>query len=61
MEAGQKNSGIYATVAVSQDGSRHNNDLSEIDEDYLYHGMENKIVMTNYFVIKLGCKFDLKW
>ena len=61
LEAGQKNTGIYGTVTVYQDGSQHNNELSEIDEDYLYHGIENKIQMVNYFVIKLGCKFDLKW
>ena len=37
------------------------NDLMEIDEDYLYPGNENLIIMSNYFIIKLGCTFDLKW
>ena len=37
------------------------NELSEMDEDYMYPGTENPIEMVNYIVVKLGCKFDLTW
>ena len=37
------------------------NDLSKMDEDYLYPGIENRLSIANYVVLKLGCKFDLDW
>ena len=52
---------IYVVVRISHNGSPKQNELSEIDEDFLYPGNENSINMINYFQIKLGCKFDLKW
>ena len=61
MEAGQKSEGIFGSVFIIREGSPQQNDLSEIDEDYLYPGRENPISMINYFVIKLGCKIDLNW
>ena len=48
-------------VRIQRNGSPKGNKLLEIDEDYLYHGNENPIIMANYFTINLGCKFDLKW
>ena len=56
VEAGQK-----SLVMIHRNGSPKENELSEIDEDYLYSGNENPISMINYFTMKLGCKFDLKW
>ena len=61
LEAGQKGEGTLGVIRIFKKGSPHQNELSEIDEDYLYNGTENAIGMINYFVIKLGCKFDLKW
>ena len=65
MEAGQKSNtpspGIFGSVLIHQKGPPKQNELSEIDEDYLYPGNENPISMVNFFVIKLGCKIDLKW
>ena len=61
LEAGQKSDGMHGIVRLRRKNSPHWNSLSEIDEDALYHGNENEIAMVNYFVIKLGCKFDLKW
>ena len=65
VEAGQKSNypgkGIFGSVLIHQKGSSQQNELSEFDEDYLYPGNENPISMVNYFVIKLGCKIDLKW
>ena len=61
MKAGQMSDGIIGNVVVHQKGSPQQNELSEIDEDYLYPGNENPISMENYFVKKLGCKMDLKW
>ena len=61
LEAGQKGEGTFAVVKIHQKGSPYLNEFSEIDEDYLYHGTENVIEMVNYLVIKLDCKFDLKW
>ena len=53
--------GIIGRVRIHPDGSSQHNELSEIDKDYLYPGNENPVSMVNYFEIKLGCKFDLKW
>ena len=61
MEAGGKDDGVVGFVRVKKEGSPYQNELSEIDEDYLYPGKENPIIMKNYFTIKLGCKFDLVW
>ena len=61
MTAGQKSEGIIGNVVVHQRGPPQQNALSEIDEDYLYPGIENPISMENYFVKKFGCKIDLKW
>ena len=61
LEAEQTSEGTFGTVEVHRDGSPYLNELLEIDEDYLYPGIENKIQLANYFVIKLSCKFDLKW
>ena len=52
---------LHGTVMIQRNGSPKANDLLEVDEDYLYPGNENPIIMINYFTIKLGCKFDLKW
>ena len=52
---------VHGTVMIQRNGSPQENALSEVDEDYLYPGNENPIIMINYFTIKLGCKFDLKW
>ena len=52
---------VHGTVMIQRNGSPRENALSEVDEDYLYPGNENPIIMINYFTIKLGCKFDLKW
>ena len=56
VEAGQK-----SLVMIHRNGSPKENELMEINEDYLYPGNENPISMINYFTMKLGCKFDLKW
>ena len=61
MKAGQEADGIFGEVSVHKEGSSNINDFSEIDEDYLYQGMENPLRMKNYIIIKLGCKFDLRW
>ena len=61
MKAQQDDEDIYVVVRVNRNGSPQQNELSEIDEDFLYPGNENSINMINYFQIKLGCKFDLKW
>ena len=61
MKAQQENQDIYVAVRIHRNGSSEQNELSEIDEDYLYPGNENEITLENYFHIKLVCKFDLKW
>ena len=61
VEAGQKIQEGIGSVRIHRNGSPKENELSEIDEDYLYPGDENSIIMVNFFIIKLGCKFDLKW
>ena len=59
IKAGEQSEGKYGTVRVHQEGLPKQNDVTEIDEDYLYPGFENPILMVNYFVVKLGCKFNL--
>ena len=61
VEAGQKIQEGIGSVWIHRNGSPKENELSEIDEDFLYPGHENSIIMVNFFIIKLGCKFDLKW
>ena len=61
MKAGYEGDGTFGVVSVHKEGSFNINEFSEIDEDYLYHGMENPLGMRNYFIVKLGCKFDLRW
>ena len=61
VEAGQKIQEGIGSVWIHRNGSPKENELSEIDEDYLYPGHENSLIMVNFFIIKLGCKFDLKW
>ena len=61
VEAGQKTQDSSGYVKVYRKGYPKENELLEIDEDYLYPGNENPIQMTNFFEIRLGCKFDLMW
>ena len=61
LKAKQENKDIYVVVRINRNGSPKQNELSEIDEEFLYPGNENSISLINYFQIKLGCKFDLKW
>ena len=48
------------TVKVLRYGDHQHNPLKEVDEDYLYPGKENPLLMTNRMVVKLGCKFSLE-
>ena len=62
IRAGEEREGADGHVMVHrQKELPQQNDLSEIDEDYLYPGIKNHISMINYVVVKLGCKFDLIW
>ena len=61
VEAGQKTKDSKGYVLVRRNGYPKENPLSEMDEDYLYPGNENPIIMRNYATYKLGCKFDLIW
>ena len=61
IEAGQKSQESSGTVTIHRSGSSKENALSDVDEDFLYPGNENPIIMGNFFKIKLECKFDLKW
>ena len=47
------------TVWINRKGSRQLNDLSELDEDYLYPGYENPIIMVSKMLVELDCAFDL--
>ena len=60
IKAGEQKEGIDGTVRVHREGLPQLNELTEINEDYLYPGNDNPISMVNYHVIKLGCKFDLR-
>ena len=51
----------HVIVKIQRNGSPKENELWEIDEDYLYPGYKNPFIMRNYLTIKLGCEFDLKW
>ena len=48
------------TVRILRQGNYQHNPLKELDEDYLYPGKENALLMTNHMVVKLGCKFFLE-
>ena len=48
-------------VKIIMKGQPQHNSLTELYEDYLYTGNENAIVMDNHMVVKLECKFNLKW
>ena len=61
MKAQQGDKDIYVVVRINRNGLPKQNELSEIDEEFLYPGNENSINMINYFHTKLGCTFDLKW
>ena len=61
VEAGQNTKEGKGSVMIHRNGYPKENELSEMDEDYLYPGNGNPIIMVNYFTLKLGCKFDLKW
>ena len=64
VEAGQKSPpsrGLVGSVYIHPEGSPQLNELSELDEDYLYPGHKNPISMINYIAIKLRCKIDLRW
>ena len=47
------------TVRILRNGHPQNNPLEELDEDYLYPGNENAVMMTNYMVVTLGCIINL--
>ena len=47
-------------VRILRRGNPHHNPIKELDEDYLYPGKENALLMTNRIVVKLGCKFSLE-
>ena len=65
VEAGQNinnpSRGLVGSVFIHQSGSPQVNELSELDEDYLYPGHKTPISMINDITIKLRCKIDLKW
>ena len=61
IEAGQNSQEGAGYVRIHKNGSPKENDLEEIDEDYLYPGNENPINMVNYITLELSCKCDLKW
>ena len=50
------------TVRIVRNGKPQPNPLNELDEDFLYLGNENAIMMTNYVVVKLILKnVPLNW
>ena len=61
IRAGEETEGSNGIVRVHKKGLPQQNALSEIDEDYMYPGIENYISMVNYVTVKLHCKFDLQW
>ena len=61
IKAGHEGDGTFGVVSAHKEGLTNINEFSEIDEDYLYPGMENPLSMRNYLIVKLGCKFDLRW
>ena len=61
MKAGQQSESGSGDVLIIRKGLPHQNKLTEIDEDYLYPGNENPILMVNFFLLKLSCTFELEW
>ena len=47
------------SVTIHREGMPQLNSLTNINEDYLYPGNDNPICMVDYYVVKLGCKFNL--
>ena len=47
------------SVKIGRLGKPQGNPLEEIDEDYIYPGEENPIILTNYITVMLKCKYDL--
>ena len=47
-------------VNVHRNGMPQLNSLTNINEDYIYPGNENPISMVDYYIVKLGCKFNLE-
>ena len=48
------------TVTIFRNGDHQYNALDELDEDFLYPGIENALFMTNYIVVRLHCRFELQ-
>ena len=46
-------------IKIERLSNPQGNPLEEIDEDYIYPGEENLIIMTNYITVVLRCKFNL--
>ena len=46
-------------VKIERMSNPQGNPLEEIDEDYIYPGEENLIIMSNYITVMLRCKFNL--
>ena len=66
VEAGQNTVGqsekFIATgyVGIERKGIPRSNDLKEIDEDQIFEGIENPLLMKNYITANLDCTFDLR-
>ena len=46
-------------IKIERLSNPQGNPLEEIDEDYIYPGKENRIIMINYITVILQCKFNL--
>ena len=47
------------SVTIHREKMPQLNSLTNINEDYLYSGNYNPITKVDYYVVKLGCKFNL--
>ena len=47
-------------VVIDRTGNSQINTLEELDEDYVYPGNENPLIMENWIYVVLDCKFELK-
>ena len=47
-------------IRVLRLGLPQTNSLDELEEDLIYPGNENPMVMTNYISVMLGCQFQLE-
>ena len=47
------------SVTIQREELPQINSLTNINEDYLYPGNDNPITKVDYYVVKLGCKFNL--